>query len=247
MFGINQELIRLEHLVKTYTTGDVSVHALRNVSLSVQEGDFVMIMGASGSGKSTLMNLIGCLDIPTEGEFYFDGHDIRLFTPDQFAEFRNRKIGFVFQGFNLLSRTSALENVLLPTYYRNDRPRSYWKEKAHRLLEEVGLSDREDHTPNRLSGGQQQRVAIARALITEPRLILADEPTGNLDSATSVEIMALFQKLNDEGVTIVLVTHELDIASYGKRVLTMKDGKIVSDVRQTPVRAQKALFQGGIS
>lgn len=233
-------LIELKKLSKTYITGEVAVHALREVDLSIKEGDFVMIMGASGSGKSTMMNLIGCLDTPTGGEFHFDGTDIRSFTSDQFAEFRNKKIGFVFQGFNLLSRTTAFDNVLLPTYYRNDHPRAYWKERAHEMLRLVGLADREGHTSNQLSGGQQQRVAIARALITNPKLLLADEPTGNLDSATSVEIMNLFQELNKQGVTIVLVTHEPDIATYGKRVITMKDGEIISDIRQEPRNGEEA-------
>jgi putative ABC transport system ATP-binding protein len=222
-------VIQLQDIHKVYDTGEVEVHAVRGVSLTVQPGEFIAVMGASGSGKSTLMNIVGCLDRSTRGRYQLDGEDVSVLDRDALADIRNAKIGFVFQGFNLLSRTSALENVELPMLYARRRRRADIADKAVRALELVGLGDRLDHTPNRLSGGQQQRVAVARALVNDPALILADEPTGNLDSRTSIEIMGVFQKLNDDGITVVMVTHELDIARYTKRNVVMRDGKIVSD------------------
>jgi putative ABC transport system ATP-binding protein len=223
-------VIQLTDIHKVYRTGEVDVHAVRGVSLDILPGEFVAIMGASGSGKSTLMNLVGCLDRPTGGIYHLDGIDVSTLDRDQRAVIRNDKIGFVFQGFNLLSRTTALENVEMPMLYNQRRiqPQDQ-KERAHRSLELVGLADRADHKPNQLSGGQQQRVAIARALVNQPSLLLADEPTGNLDSQTSIEIMGVFQKLNDAGITIVMVTHELDIARYTKRTVILRDGKILTD------------------
>jgi len=219
--------IRLEHIHKVYDTGAVSVHAVRDVSLQIGAGEFVAIMGSSGSGKSTLMNILGCLDRPTEGHYFLADEDVSQLSRNELAEIRNERIGFVFQGFNLLSRTSALENVELPMLYG---PRGgSARERAHLALEKVGLADRADHHPNQLSGGQQQRVAIARALANNPSLLLADEPTGNLDTQTSVEIMGLFQNLNEQGITIVMVTHELDIARYTKRNIVMRDGRVISD------------------
>ncbi len=226
-------VIKLQDIHKIYHTGEVDVHAVRGVSLEIFPGEFVALMGASGSGKSTMMNTLGCLDRPTRGSYLLDGIDVSGLDRDELADIRNQKIGFVFQGFNLLSRTSALENVELPMLYTRHRlPGASQRERALKALKTVGLSDRADHTPNQLSGGQQQRVAIARGLANEPSLLLADEPTGNLDSRTSVEIMGVFQKLNDQGITIVMVTHELDIAQYTKRMVVMRDGKVVSD---TPV------------
>jgi len=223
-------VIQLTEIHKVYHTGEVDVHAVRGVSLTMQPGEFVAIMGASGSGKSTLMNMIGCLDRSTRGVYLLDGIDVSQLDRDALADIRNQKIGFVFQGFNLLSRTSALENVELPMLYvhRHLTGREQ-RERAMQALETVGLAPRADHHPNQLSGGQQQRVAVARALVNEPALLLADEPTGNLDSQTSIEIMGVFQKLNDSGMTIVMVTHELDIARYTKRNVIMRDGRIVSD------------------
>ena len=209
--------------------GDMEVHALRGINMTVQNGEYIAIMGASGSGKSTLMNLLGCLDYPTSGEYFLDGINMNEINPGQFADIRNRKLGFVFQGFNLLARTSALENVELPLFY--DRSHSYKdpRKRAMEALERVGLKDRMDHEPNQLSGGQQQRVAIARALVNNPAIILADEPTGNLDTITSIEVMALFQELNDQGITILIVTHEHDISEYAKRIIEMRDGNIIQD------------------
>jgi putative ABC transport system ATP-binding protein len=223
-------VINLDHIRKVYQTGEVEVHAVRGVSLSITAGEFVAIMGSSGSGKSTLMNMIGCLDRPTAGGYQLDGVDVAALNRDELADIRNAKIGFVFQGFNLLSRTSALENVELPMLYvRHSVPRHEQVARASKALAIVGLAERADHHPNQLSGGQQQRVAIARALVNQPALLLADEPTGNLDSQTSIEIMGVFQKLNDQGMTIIMVTHELDIASYARRNIIMRDGQVVSD------------------
>ena len=224
-----RSVIGLEHIHKTYTMGDVDVHALRGVSLTVREGEFVAIMGASGSGKSTTMNIIGCLDRPTRGRYILDGEDVSEMSKDERADIRCQKIGFVFQGFNLLSRTSALENVELPMLYAGIET-SERKQRAMDALAAVGLTGREQNHPNQLSGGQQQRVAVARALVNDPALILADEPTGNLDSRTSVEVMEIFQRLNRErGITLILVTHERDIAEYAGRVIVFKDGKIKRD------------------
>ena len=222
-------VIQLDHIHKTYTMGDVEVHALRGVSLTIREGEFVAIMGASGSGKSTTMNILGCLDRPTRGTYILDGEDVSEMSKDERADIRCQKIGFVFQGFNLLSRTSALENVELPMLYLGvDSAQRH--QRALEALAAVGLAGREQNHPNQLSGGQQQRVAVARSLVNNPALILADEPTGNLDSRTSVEVMEIFQRLNRErGITLVLVTHEPDIAQYAQRVVVFKDGKIKSD------------------
>ncbi len=222
-------LITLDHVSKTYQTGDIAVHAVREVSLDVGGGEFVAIMGASGSGKSTLMNILGCLDRPTGGRYVLDGVEVSELDRDQLADLRNRKLGFVFQGFHLLSRTSALENVELPMLYARGLTTTQQHERALRALDLVGLADRTGHYPNQLSGGQQQRVAIARALVNEPVLLLADEPTGNLDSRTSVEIMGVFQRLNAQGITILMVTHEPDIARYATRTIVMRDGRVVED------------------
>jgi putative ABC transport system ATP-binding protein len=225
-----QPVIKFEKIHKTYHTGEVDVHAVQDVSLEILPGEFVAIMGSSGSGKSTLMNMTGCLDRPTEGRYWLDGIDVSTLDRDALAIIRNEKIGFVFQGFNLLSRTSALENVEMPMLYNHQRVSAReQRERALGSLELVGLGKRADHHPNQLSGGQQQRVAIARALVNRPSLLLADEPTGNLDSQTSIEIMGVFQKLNAQGITIVMVTHELDIARYTKRMVVLRDGKIVTD------------------
>jgi putative ABC transport system ATP-binding protein len=206
--------------------GDFEVHALRGISFDVKKGEFIAIMGASGSGKSTFMNIIGCLDTPTTGEYYLDGTDVAKMDRDELARLRNKKLGFVFQSFNLLPRTTALENVELPLLYSNSISSHQRKEKAMEALDAVGLGDRADHYSNQLSGGQQQRVAIARSLVNDPVVILADEPTGNLDTRTSVEVMEIFQKLNERGITVVLVTHEKDIAQYAERNVVFKDGKI---------------------
>ncbi len=235
------ELIRVENLVKTYYLGEVPVPALRGIDLTIQAGEFVAIMGASGSGKSTFMNILGCLDRPTQGRYYFEGTDVSNLDKDELARIRNKKIGFVFQNFNLLSRTSAIENVELPLFYNNSSARER-RQRAMEALASVGLQGREHHLPSQLSGGQQQRVAIARALVNRPSLILADEPTGNLDSHTSLEIMEIFQRLNREAqITIVLVTHEPDIARYAARHVVFRDGQIIRDVSVSPRQAAEDL------
>jgi putative ABC transport system ATP-binding protein len=226
-------LIRLECVSKTYPLGTRGVQALRDVSLRIESGEFVAILGASGSGKSTLMNILGCLDRPTQGGYFLEGTDVAELDHDDLADIRNAKFGFVFQSFNLLPRTSALQNVQLPTLYTSARLSERERRKrALQALEQVGLADRADHHPSQLSGGEQQRVAIARALINQPAVLLADEPTGNLDSRTSAEIMAIFQTLNQRAITIIMVTHELDIARFAKRNVVMRDGRILQD---TPV------------
>ena len=221
-------VVQTDKIEKVYTMGDVKVRALRGISLRIDAGEFIAVMGASGSGKSTFMNLVGCLDRPTGGRYLLRGQDVSRFSRDQLARVRGREIGFVFQGFNLLPRTSALENVELPMLYQGITARERHT-RAAEALRTVGLGDRLDHTPAQLSGGQQQRVAIARALVNRPSLVLADEPTGNLDSQTSVEVMAIFQKLNDQRLTVLLVTHESDIAQHAKRVVTFKDGLVLGD------------------
>jgi putative ABC transport system ATP-binding protein len=229
-------LIQIDDVTKVYQMGDVEVRALRGVTLQVAQGEFVAIMGASGSGKSTLMNIVGCLDRPTLGRYLLEGNEVSHLNRDELARIRNRTIGFVFQSFNLLSRTTALENVELPLVYAGLSRRERHK-KAAEALERVGLGDRIDHHPNQLSGGQQQRVAIARALVSHPKLILGDEPTGNLDSRTSVEVMSLLQDLGRSGITVLLVTHEADIARYASRVIMVKDGLVLIDRRQEPTPA----------
>ena len=223
-------ILATEGLTKDYRLGPHTVHALRDVSISIEPGEFVAVMGPSGSGKSTFMNLLGCLDRPTAGRYWLDGQDVASLSREQLANVRNTKIGFVFQQFNLLARTSALENVELPLLYARSTPRER-RERARARLAAVGLADREHHHPSQLSGGQQQRVAIARALVNDPAMILADEPTGNLDTRTSTEIMALLQRLNRDGLTIVLVTHEHDIATFAGRHLVFRDGRLMSDQR----------------
>ena len=226
----SQAVIKLDEIHKVYHTGEVDVHAVRGISLAIYPGEFVAIMGSSGSGKSTLMNMIGALDRPTGGHYWLDGIDVSTLGRDALADVRNEKIGFVFQGFNLLSRTSARENVEMPMLYNRHRISGTEQHaRAMNALELVGLGPRADHHPNQLSGGQQQRVAIARALVNRPTLLLADEPTGNLDTQTSIEIMGVFQKLNDQGITIVMVTHELDVARYTKRMVILRDGVVVTD------------------
>jgi putative ABC transport system ATP-binding protein len=223
--------VRLDDVRKTYRTGEVEVQAVRGVSVEIGQGEFVALMGSSGSGKSTLMNILGCLDRPTSGRYFLDGEDVSSLSRDELADVRNRKLGFVFQNFNLLSRTSALENVELPLLYSEVALTSVQlRGKAEQVLASVGLEGRGDHTPSQLSGGQQQRVAIARALINDPEVLLADEPTGNLDSRTSVEVMEIFQALNNKGITIIMVTHEPDIASYARRNIIMKDGMVRDDI-----------------
>ena len=222
-------VIEVTQLVKTYVSGTNEVHALRGIDLAVEKGEFIAIMGTSGSGKSTLMNLLGCLDTPTSGSYELDGARVDGLDKNALAAIRNQKIGFVFQGFNLLPRTTAVENVELPMLYDRSGRKRDTRALATKALERVGLGDRLDHQPSELSGGQQQRVAIARALVNQPALLLADEPTGNLDSQTSIEIMGVFQKLNDQGITIIMVTHELDIARYTKRTVVLRDGQIVTD------------------
>src|SRR5436853_7117306 len=236
----NGSIVSLVDVHKTYRTGEMEVFAVRGVSLEIKRGEFVALMGASGSGKSTLMNILGCLDRPTSGHYVLDGADVSGLDRDRLADIRNRKIGFVFQNFNLLPRTSARENVELPLLYSAQRlTNAQLREKADRVLASVGLGGREDHHPSQLSGGQQQRVAIERALINDPEVVLADEPTGNLDSRTSVEIMGILQQLNERGITIVMVTHEQDIAAYAKRNVVMRDGILLSD----KVVTQRALAE----
>ncbi|MCL1934204.1 MAG: ABC transporter ATP-binding protein [Candidatus Azobacteroides sp.] len=234
-------MLKIENLQRIFEVGSEKVHALRGISFVVNKGEFVSIMGASGSGKSTLLNILGCLDRPTAGEYYIDGNPISKCSKDELSTLRNRKIGFVFQSYNLLARTSALENVELPLLYNNAISSKERKEKAVYALEQVGLQGRMDHMPNQLSGGQQQRVAIARALINDPVILLADEATGNLDTRTSYEIMTLFQKLNDEGKTIAFVTHEPDIAQLTQRTIALRDGHIISDQNIEQKSAKEAL------
>ncbi len=234
-----RSLVQLDDVTKTYRMGEVDVHALRGVTLSISDGEFVAIMGASGSGKSTLMNVIGCLDRPTLGSYELAGEEVSRLDRDALAAMRNRTLGFVFQSFNLLSRTSALENVELPLVYAGLSARERHA-RATEALTRVGLGDRVHHHPNQLSGGQQQRVAIARAIVTHPRLLLADEPTGNLDTRTSVEVMALLQELGRDGITVVLVTHEADVAEYASRLVVLRDGLVKSDERRVPRVARPA-------
>ncbi len=224
-------VISVKNLVKTYVVGEVQVKALRGINLDVERGEFLAVSGTSGSGKSTFMHIVGCLDKPTSGQYLLDGEDVSRMSKDALAAVRNKKIGFVFQGFNLLSRTSALDNVELPLLYGGSAPKTSDRHKrAVEMLELVGLGNRADHHPNQLSGGQQQRVAIARALINNPSILLADEPTGNLDTKTSIEVMGIFQRLNKErGITVVLITHEMDIAEYGTRSVTFRDGQVIAD------------------
>ena len=224
-------VVQIKDIHKIYESGEVPVHAVRGVSLDIHKGEFVALMGASGSGKSTLMNLLGCLDRPTRGTYKLDGIDVSELEKNELADIRNQKLGFVFQGFNLLARTTALENVELPMLYGRKRRHSakQIRDRAMHCLEIVGLANRADHFPNQLSGGQQQRVAIARGLVNEPQVLLADEPTGNLDSRTSIEVMGVFQRLNEEGISIVMVTHELDIAHFCRRNLILRDGVVVRD------------------
>ena len=235
------DIIKIENLRRIFQVGSEQVHALRGISFAVQQGEFVSIMGTSGSGKSTLLNILGCLDTPTEGEYWIDGTSVRERSKDDLATVRNRKIGFVFQSYNLLARTSALENVELPLLYNSTVSATERRERARAALEQVGLADRMDHTPNQLSGGQQQRVAIARAIVNDPVIILADEATGNLDTRTSYEIMSLFQKLNAAGKTIGFVTHETDIAAFTRRKIMLRDGHIIKDETIDPLSAQEAL------
>jgi putative ABC transport system ATP-binding protein len=236
---MGDSLISLEDVSRVYATGDVEVRALDKVSLSVQEGEFMAVMGPSGSGKSTLMNILGCLDRPTTGRYMLAGRDVSHLSRAELAEVRNHTLGFVFQNFNLLSRTTALENVELPLLYQGVATRERHR-RAAEALERVGLHERMDHHPNQLSGGQQQRVAIARAIVTRPRVILADEPTGNLDSKTSVEVMAILQELEAQGITVALVTHAPDVAEYASRLVVVKDGNILSDERTVPKAAMVA-------
>jgi putative ABC transport system ATP-binding protein len=238
--GATRPVILLRRIVKTYRMGDIDVTALRGVSLTVERGDFVAIMGASGSGKSTMMNILGCLDVPSKGQFYLDGIDVRTLDEAALSHIRNRKIGFVFQSFNLIPRTTARMNVELPMLYSGVNTGER-RRRAAAALTVVGLADRSSHFPNEMSGGQQQRVALARAIVTSPALVLADEPTGNLDTATSREMMLLFSELNRSGRTVILITHEDDIAAYAKRVVRLRDGLIIDDRRKVPVEAAPPL------
>jgi putative ABC transport system ATP-binding protein len=242
-------VISVRNLVKTYTVGEIQVHALRGVALDVDAGEFVAVVGPSGSGKSTLMHILGCLDQPTSGEYLLEGKDVSKLNDDQLSWIRNKQIGFVFQGFNLLSRTSALENVELPLLYGgSNMPAAERRKRAMEALATVGLAERAEHHPNQLSGGQQQRVAIARALMNNPSILMADEPTGNLDSRTSIEVMEIFQALKEErGITIVLITHEPQVAEYGSRILTIKDGHIVSDEANVQRRLAKFELEAPIA
>jgi putative ABC transport system ATP-binding protein len=236
---VSDIVIGVKNLLKTYVVGEVEVRALRGVNLEVQRGEFLAVTGPSGSGKSTFMHIVGCLDRPTSGQYLLDGQDVSRMSKDALAAVRNKKIGFVFQGFNLLSRTSALDNVELPLLYGGSSglKTAERHKRANEMLSLVGLGNRADHHPNQLSGGQQQRVAIARALINNPSILLADEPTGNLDTKTSIEVMGIFQKLNKErGITVVLITHEIDIAEYGTRTVMFRDGRVVKDVTVTKRR-----------
>jgi putative ABC transport system ATP-binding protein len=240
-------VIETRRLTKTYIMGTVEVHALRRIDLRVEKEEFVAVMGSSGSGKSTLLNLIGCLDMPTSGEYFLDGRAVNELGKKEYADIRNQKIGFVFQGFNLLPRTSALENVELPLLYDRTSRIKHPRRAAAEALERVGLADRMDHEPSQLSGGEQQRVAIARALVNQPAIILADEPTGNLDTRTSIEVLATFQRLNEQGITIILVTHEHDLAVYAQRVVEMRDGLIRQDTlieQRRDARKDLEAFQG---
>jgi len=240
---MNDTIISVKNLIKIYRMGDVEVHALRGVNVSIRQGDFVAILGKSGSGKSTFMNILGCLDIPTRGEYLLDGVAVSSLSKDQLASLRNRKIGFVFQSFNLLSRTSAIENVELPLMYNKKITSGEMHERSVSALEAVGLADRAHHFPNQLSGGEQQRVAIARSLVNDPVVILADEPTGNLDTRTSIEVMDIFQNLNRKGITVVIVTHEADIASFTKRNITFRDGRIIKEIEvEKPKNAREELL-----
>ena len=239
---MTETLVSMRDIHRVYATGEVEVRALDGVDLEIHEGEFVAVMGPSGSGKSTLMNVLGCLDRPTSGEYFLAGHDVSKLDRSDLATVRNWQLGFVFQSFNLLSRTSALENVELPLIYRGIRAGER-RARARRALERVGLGARTEHHPSQLSGGQQQRVAIARALVTEPKIILADEPTGNLDSKTSIEVMALFQELGAQGITVALVTHEPDIAEYATRVVVVRDGHIVTDRHQDARQASADLHR----
>ena len=233
------KILDINELKREFKMGSETVRALKGVSFSVDAGEFVTIMGSSGSGKTTLLNILGCLDQPTEGKYLLDGADVKSLSRNELAKLRNRKIGFVFQSYNLLARTSALENVELPLLYNADVPTKERKEKAIHALEAVGLAERMNHMPNQLSGGQQQRVAIARALVNEPVMILADEATGNLDTKTSYEIMSLLQELNSKGKTIVFVTHEPDIAVFSSRTVTLKDGRVIKDLKNENVKSAK--------
>jgi putative ABC transport system ATP-binding protein len=238
-------LIVVQRLVKTYSLGAGAVHALRGVSFAVERGDFVAIMGASGSGKSTLMNILGCLDLPTRGRYLLDGIDVRLFDEYELAQVRNRKLGFVFQSFNLIPRTSALQNVELPLVYARVKPKER-RERALAALRSVGLAQRAHHLPNELSGGQQQRAALARAIVSNPAIVLADEPTGNLDSHATAEILQVLSSLNAQGRTIIVITHEHDVAEACKRRIVLRDGLVIEDSRAVPVNARPPLLLAGV-
>jgi len=233
----------VRRVVKTYALGEIAVHALRGVSMTIERGDFVAIMGASGSGKSTLMNIIGCLDLPTSGRYLLDNVDVRGMSEDELADVRNRKIGFVFQSFNLIPRTTALANVELPMVYAG-MSKKRRRQRAEKALARVGLADRMNHLPSELSGGQQQRVAVARAIGTNPAIVLADEPTGNLDSTATHEVMAVFSQLNAEGRTVVLITHEDEVARHAKRIIRLRDGEIIDDHRVSPVDGPPPMYRG---